>query len=212
MIIAEHLKRHGCSVSGLVHVGAHLGQEMQNYLDLGLERIVWIEADPDLARELGDRVAASTAPERQTVINSLIADADDCEHDFYKFSNNGESSSLFRSTPVLQERWPTVHETGDILHLRSQRLDTALQNAGVSPSQIDVLVLDVQGAEVLALKGAGGFLDAARFVEVEVSQAQIYAGAPLIDEVSAALRAAGFTAMTDAPWHGDMVFARNGWN
>ncbi len=47
--------------------------------------------------------------------------------------------------------------------LTSSRLETALDGLGLAPEDVDVMVLDVQGAELLCLKGAGRYLDHVTF-------------------------------------------------
>jgi hypothetical protein len=73
---------------------------------------------------------------------------------------------------------------------------------------VDVLIVDIQGAELLALRGAGEFLSHVRYLEVELSKESIYEGAPLAGEVEAFLKAAGFVRETEMPWHGDAVYRR----
>jgi FkbM family methyltransferase len=208
MIIADYLHRAGYSPRGIVHVGAHWGQEMDAYCSLNPQRLVWIEAESIHAQRLRERVAAHSHAGIQTVIQALIADVDGRKMAFHRFSNDGESSSVFRGTDVLSGRWPNVRETGETITLTTSRLDTALQQAGVTESEIDVLVLDVQGAEIMALEGAGKFLNSVSYVEAEVSQEAIYEGGPLVDAVVEKMAEAGFRPMTEIPWHGDVVFAR----
>jgi FkbM family methyltransferase len=207
MIIADHLKRIRHRPRGIIHVGAHLGEERDAYLALRPERIVWVEADPVLAKQLADSIAAQPSDVPQIVVEALVTDVDDDVRPFYLFSNERLSSSVFHSTQIKRDHWPSVRETGESLTLRTSRLDTALAAAGVEPESIDVIVFDVQGAELLALRGAGRFLDHAHFIEVEVSQEEIYEGAPLVGEVKSFLDAHGFAQVTSTtPWHGDIVF------
>jgi FkbM family methyltransferase len=192
---------------GIVHAGAHLAEEMDEYLAMQPGLIVWIEADPDLAARARARIGArANGATRQIVIQALITDRDGDPTPFYRFSNEGASSSVFRQTELLRETWPGLGETGDVLVLPSSRLDTALAAHGVTPDQIDVMVLDVQGAELLALRGAGAFLDAARFIEAEVSRAEFYAGGARARDLLMFLAENGFERMTRVPRHGDTVF------
>ena len=39
-------------LNGVIHVGAHQGQEVSNYRNLGVSPIVLIEANPKLAKDL----------------------------------------------------------------------------------------------------------------------------------------------------------------
>jgi FkbM family methyltransferase len=193
---------------GIVHVGAHVAEEMEHYLELGPALIVWVEADPAQVVRLETAIRRRESPIRQIAIEALVTDVDGQELDFHRFSNKGQSSSLFRATQTLHERWPDVRETGEVLRLTSSRLDTALRKASVGPDEIDVLALDIQGAELMALAGAGDYLSHAEFIETEVSQEEIYDGAPHAGAVEAVLADRGFRPVTKLPWHGAAVFRR----
>jgi FkbM family methyltransferase len=208
MIIDNYLMRRSYRPTGIVHVGAHRAEELEAYLSLRPDLVVWIEADPDLVGATKARVTSTEDKPKQLVIQALIADEDDRRMEFNRFSNDGGSSSLFRSNETLRARFPGVRETGEVLSLRSRRLDTTLREAGIAPSDIDVLVLDIQGAELMALRGAGEYLKAASFVESEVSTQEIYRDAPLGREIDAFLASQGLRRITHLPVHGDAVYAR----
>jgi FkbM family methyltransferase len=58
--------------------------------------------------------------------------------------------------------------------------------------RVDVVKLDVQGAELAVLRGAGGLLDRVRALDLEVEFNPIYRGQPLFGEIDAFLRERGF--------------------
>jgi FkbM family methyltransferase len=209
MIIAGLLSQMGYRPRGIVHVGAHYAQEMAEYLRLSPMVIAWIEADAGRCEQIRRiiRLAGDDAT-RQVVIEGLVADTDGEDLQFWEFTNQGASSSIFPSTQILRDAFPGVQETGEVKTLPTARLDTLLPIHGVSAAMVDVLIFDIQGAELLGLKGAGAFLKQARFVEVELSVQPIYEGAPLAPEVDAYLVEQGFERMTEIPWHGDAVYRR----
>lgn len=76
------------SVHGILHVGAHLCEELQSYKKILCDDIIWIEADPDTYLK-----AKEDNPE-QLIYNYLITDEDDIYVPF-NVANNNESSSIF---------------------------------------------------------------------------------------------------------------------
>lgn len=70
---------------------------------------------------------------------------------------------------------------------------------------------DIQGAELMALKGAGDLIKGAEVLYLEVNREPIYAGCALIDELDAWCDERGFvrvaTVWTRAEW-GDAVYIR----
>ena len=193
----------------IVHAGAAYLQELQTYQAMGARKVVWIEAVPELCALMPDTIAALGDGRVEHVwVQALITDRDGEPVEFHHFNNQDGSSSIFRSTEKLQERWRSVRETGKVSVLTSSRLDSVLAGLRVRPEEVDILVMDLQGAELLALKGAGAYLEHAAFVELEVSQEAIYDGGALFSDVDAYVQAAGFTRVSRLPWHGNVVYVR----
>lgn len=209
MIVNKYLKATRFKVKVGVHVGAHVAGEAQKYETLGIERLIWFEADDEAAHWARETLARRPeGPTEHILVEALVSDVDGVDTEFHVFNNHGGSSSMFRATKRLHQYWPKLRETGQVKRIRSARLDTLLDQLSVDPVDVGLLVFDVQGAELLCLRGAGRYLDEATFVEVEVSKEEIYAGGALATEVDALLVQRGFTLVSDVPWHGDAVYAR----
>ena len=74
---------------------------------------------------------------------------------------------------------------------------------------IDLIWMDLQGAELLALQSAGDMLDKVRFIYTEVSHRPIYTGQCLFDDVDAFLTARGFrrcTKINRERWQQDIIY------
>ncbi len=67
--------------------------------------------------------------------------------------------------------------------VRVCRLDDWCRENDLDPERIDLLKMDVQGAEVDALRGAVGILQTVRIVLLEVAFVSYYEECPLIDDV-----------------------------
>jgi hypothetical protein len=74
--------------------------------------------------------------------------------------------------------------------IETQTLAAWAQRSGVD--RLDVLKLDVQGAELAVMRGAGGLLDDVRALDLEVEFNPIYRGQPLFGDIDAFLRARSF--------------------
>jgi FkbM family methyltransferase len=99
--------------------------------------------------------------------------------------NPGASSLLRASGKYPLERY-VQREIG----VESTRLDTFLDLRNVAT--VDLLWLDIQGAELMALRGAGERLRDVKLVHAEVEFLEIYSGQPLFGEVRRYLRDHGF--------------------
>lgn len=71
-----------------------------------------------------------------------------------------------------------------------------------------MLLLDIQGAELLAVEGLGDFVTRFNLVEVEASVEAMYDGAPLFGEIDRFLTSLGFERISDVPWHGNVLYRR----
>ncbi len=93
-------------------------------------------------------------------------------------------------------RWTGVvgSETVDAI-----TLDDWCAKAGVQPNRVDVIKLDVQGAELRALYGARGLLQSVKAIMLEVSFVPIYKDCPLFGEIEAFMRESGFRQLAVYP-------------
>ncbi|MDP2120202.1 MAG: FkbM family methyltransferase [Hoeflea sp.] len=193
----------------IVHVGAHHGQEAARYQDWGANTVVWFEAAPDIYPALQSHLEtmAQRKPSlfcrlmgqtrtRHIAIQALVGAEDGGTAEFHLFDNDGASNSMFRMKRGDGDRFAQVRETGEVLKLPMRTLDAALDDAGVAPETVDVLVLDVQGAELMCLNGAARTLAACTYLESEVSREPVYEGGVLLSELEPWLAARGFKRRT----------------
>jgi len=88
-----------------------------------------------------------------------------------------------------QERFPFARATRKV-EVRMRRLDDWA--AGQDFEGEIFAKIDVQGAEMLVIRGGQDFLRRVRMLVIELSFAELYEGEPHFDEVHAALKALGF--------------------
>jgi FkbM family methyltransferase len=192
----------------LVHVGAHLAQERGHYEALGYRKILWIEGSPAvharLAESLAHDAAAGATKAQHLSACALCTDREGEAIALREFSNDGMSSSIFGASATLRERWPELKETGRSEEVPSRQLDALL--AELRFGTVDVLVVDVQGAEALVLQGATAVLAEVKAVVSEVSTQPLYEGGVLFAELSDLLAGHGFVPMSVPRRHGDMLF------
>ena len=198
----------------LVHVGAHLAQERTRYEDAGLEKILWIEGSPTTYSKLSKLIEQQNKDNldhrrvaRHAASCALMTDMDGEELTLKGFSNDGMSSSIFATGEAMKKRWPTIQETGLGETCKTFRLDTLMAGQDFI-EKIDVLVVDVQGAELVVLKGASTCLAQARAVICEVSSRPYYEGGVLYPELAALLKSCGFEPQSVPRRHGDMLFIK----
>ncbi len=170
------------SAKGVIHVGAHAGQERDLYGDLP---VVWVEALPLVFSVLCERIADKP---HQQAFNYLVADGKP-----YKFglSNNAAQSSSIFDLKGHKDLWPDVGYIAAV-EMESVTLAEVIERHGLDLNVYDALVLDVQGAELLALRGAGEQLRRFKWVLAEAADFEAYAGGCQLRDLDEYLRGFGF--------------------
>lgn len=154
---------------GVIHVGANIGQERDDYAERGLA-VLWIEPIPEVHLKLAENIRDYP---NQVAIEALIADSE-VEHILHVADNEGASSSIFEFGKH-KDIWPDINYTHD-LKIKSRTLPTVLRDAGIDPTDYDALVLDTQGSELLVLRGAEGMLSKIKYIKAEAAEFESYRG------------------------------------
>jgi FkbM family methyltransferase len=190
----------GVRPSGVLHVGAHEGEESAAYHAAGWAPVLWVEALPDKAGELAERL--SRMPD-QRVLSAVAWDVDGVSLTMRR-TNNGQSSSVL---PLGTHR--TEHPDVCVVEemaVESSRLDTLLSGGEY---EFDFVNLDVQGAELRALRGLGERIHDVKWIYSEVNEGPLYVGVNLITEIDEYLSGLGFVRvdvqMTSHGW-GDALY------
>jgi FkbM family methyltransferase len=185
----ELLVEHGVEPEGIVHIGAHYGQEAGHYRKYVGEKVAWVEAHPDYYAKLADNPELGS----QLAVNACISNVTGETVDFY-ITKDEYASSLLKPefhqvqnphAPITGKIQVTTTTYSDLLdNLTSPQDRLLFENA-------NVLVLDVQGAEIMVLEGMGS-LDQFDAVATEYSTVEFYEGGPRLADLDEFLGAAGF--------------------
>lgn len=187
---------------GVLHIGAHFGEERFMYAKFQ-KPVLWVEAVPDYFKQLMANIEAIDDQEARLF---LLSDEERVV-DFYIASNEGASSSLY----ALSKK-NGFEKTGlkmeSTVQLKTIRLDQALSEEDFL--KFDHWVVDVQGAELAVLKGAGEYLSFSNSIQVEVSRREIYVGGAEYSELVDFLNHRGFVQIWEAHTgeHMDVLFLR----
>lgn len=195
---------------GIMHLGAHLGQEAEYYSSLD-KPILWIEAIPNIYARLIENIKNFN---NQTALNALLTDKDNILHTF-NISNylDGVSSSIFefgKYSEGEKSLWPKhkLHMV-DKIDLLSVRLDTLLEANKIDVSRYNFWIVDLQGAELLALKGAERSLKNCDMLYTEVSLDEVYKDGVLYPELVSFLSSQNFIpAFEPTKIHDDVLFIK----
>jgi FkbM family methyltransferase len=116
---------------------------------------------------------------------------------------NPGASSLF----IANADYPSEKYVQNKVDVDCIRLDVLCRQLQIDV--IDLIWMDLQGAELLALQSAGALLDKVRYIYTEVSHRPIYDGQCLFDDVDAFLTTHGFKLCTKVDrnrWQQDLIY------
>lgn len=204
--ISSLLKKNGIIPRGVIHVGAHQAGELEDYLRMGFSKILYVEANPALIPLLRKKAEAYAG--KVIIAHAAASDANGVA--CLRVTSMDQSSSIL---PLAKHRdiYPSIREISQV-EVRSRRLDTLLIEEGLKPEDFNFLNLDIQGAELMALRGATELLTAVEAVNTEVNLQELYKGAALLGELETFMSKLGFNREAMAtPWHptwGDAFYVR----
>ena len=204
--IAALLRAHGITPRGVIHVGAHQAGELEDYLRMGFTKILYVEANPALIPGL--RAKAAVYGGKVIIIHAAASDADGTVR--LRVTSMDQSSSIL---PLAKHKdiYPSIREVAQV-DVRGRRLDTLLAEEGLRAEDFNVLNLDIQGAELMAVRGATELLAGIEALNTEVNLQELYHGAGLLGEMEKFMDKQGFgRAAMVTPWHpswGDAFYVR----
>lgn len=190
---------------GILHIGAHFGQEMNAYREQTDAPVVFVEAMPETYRELCRRMAYY---DRVKCIHACISDVDGQQVTFNISNNEGQSSSLLDFGTHTSEH-PTVVFTKKI-RLQTTTVRSMLRDHHVPAEELDFINIDLQGAELMALRSMD--LRHVKYAYIEVNQKHLYRDCPLVEDIDAHLADYGLrrveTSWTPHGW-GDAFYIKS---
>ncbi len=199
--LADVIRSNRLTITGVVHVGAHRGEEAAAYQQAGITDVTWIEGDPELLPVLTHKLRRYPT---HRIIEAVVTDVDHGWTTFHR-ANNFQSSSVL-DLGTHKQASPDVHYVGDVT-LPTRTLDSLADQHGLTGN---LLNLDVQGAEGLVLAGASEFLAGVDCVYSEINVEELYVGCVRLWDLDALLASHGFirtdTKMAGAVGWGDGVW------
>ncbi len=189
------------NIDGCFHIGAHECEELSFYNHLGLksEDIIWVDAIQSKVNEAIDKGIPN-------VYNAVITDKDD-EEIVFNISNNVQSSSVLEFGTHSHEHPWVVYV--DKIKQKSITIDTFFEKNNINASKYNFWNFDIQGAELMALKGATKSIKHAKVLYLEVNEKELYRNCGLISDIDIFLSQYNFkrvlTNMTVHGW-GDALY------
>lgn len=187
----ENLKeKYNLNIKGVLHIGAHVGQEFNTYKKLGIENVMFFEPIESTFNRLKNNVGNNAI-----LINSALGNIEGEVEMFTETINEGQSSS------VLQPDYHLVQHPNIQFNGREKVKITKLDNFINTKNNYNFINVDVQGYELEVFRGGSEFLNSIDYIMTEVNRAELYKGCAKIEELDEFLNSYGFERV-ETTWDG----------
>ena len=180
------------NIKGIIHVGAHYGEELSEYVKNGIQDIVVFEPLSECFYVLAQKVMNLNAniDGHQVALGSVPGTAT-----MYLSDNEKQSSSILKPKVHLTHH-PNVKFDG------TEEVEVDLLD-NFDTKEYNFLNMDVQGYELEVLKGAIETLKHVDYVYCEVNRDEVYEGNAYVEEIDEFLSAYGMERV-ETSWEGQI--------
>jgi len=183
------VKKYNLSIKGIIHIGAHFGEENNVYNKLNIKNRVFFEPLEKNYEKLVENVKG------YLTYKLALGNESKKVQMFVESANQGQSSSILK--PLLHlSQYPHIQfnetEIVEMKRLDEINIDTKLYN---------FINIDVQGYELEVFKGATKTLESVDYIMSEVNRDEVYQGCVKINELIDFLKPYGFE-MVEQDWAG----------
>lgn len=177
------IQKYSLKITGVIHIGAHYGEEVIDYNRNGIKDIILIEPGETAFNKLKNKFGGH---HHIKLLNYACASVDGMATMYTETANQGQSNSLLQPMRHLQH-YPDIQFKGTE-KVRVARLDTLM--IPFAKDKYNMINMDVQGAEGAVIIGAKYMLDQIDYIYTEVNDdaAQLYKNATKISELDDLLK------------------------
>jgi FkbM family methyltransferase len=184
------VKKYNVNLKGVLHIGAHWGEEDSIYDDLQISNRIYFEPLSKNHSVLASRLSNKWQCIKTALGNTVGEIVMNVEE-----ANNGQSSSIL--SPGLHLRqYPHIKFTSTEI--------VPITKLDLIPFQRDVMNfinIDVQGYELEVFKGSVETLKTVDYIMTEVNRDEVYVGCAKVNELDSFLHEYGFRRL-ETTWDG----------
>ena len=186
----DNLKaKYDLKIKGVLHIGAHVGQEFGTYKRLGINNVIFFEPIQGTFNRLKQNVGDSAI-----LVNTALGNTEGEVEMFTETVNEGQSSSILQPEHHLVQH-PSIQFNGKQT-VKITKLDNFIEDK----DKYNFINIDVQGYELEVFKGGSEYLKNIDYIMAEVNRAELYKGCAQIEDLDGFLTDYGFERV-EIDWH-----------
>jgi FkbM family methyltransferase len=203
-------KKINFDISGVIHIGAGSGAELKTYIEHNIQNIIMIEADKKSFFKLSIRKIMYDPMFRKNIslINQIISDKNEIMN--FNLTNVSDCNSILR-LKKHQDYYPHIKKIKQT-KIQSQTLNKLFKYK-YDIKKYNFINIDIQGAELLALKKASEILPFIDGIYTEINFEELYENCAMSDELDSYLMKFNFKRVyTNTDLHkswGDALYIKS---
>lgn len=183
-------EKYNMKIKGVIHVGAHFGQEHHFYKSKNITNIVYFEPLKNTFNVLKQNIG------HDAILFNLALGNETKEVEMFVESNNQGQSSSILEPKLHKSQYPgIVFDKKETVHMKK------LDDVELEFNSYNFINIDVQGYELEVFKGATKILDKIDYIIAEINRDELYENCTKIDELKDFLGSFGFI-LKEEDWAG----------
>jgi FkbM family methyltransferase len=174
--------------TGVIHVGANIGQERALYARFNLD-VIWVEPMPASYAKLLANLAGFP---RQRGYQYLLTDKEEQEYELLLSGEDYMCSSILPYGKIGEANPGERYEVVGSLRIASSTLTALVKKERIDISHFQTLIIDTQGSELYVLRGAVELFPHIFFIKVEVADYEGYQGCCTVKDMNEFMNAHGY--------------------
>ena len=188
--LEEIVQKYQLKIKGLIHVGAHYGQEYELYQKLGIANLIFFEP---LGKNF--EILKTHVGEKAKLFQLALGNENKPVKMYVETVNHGMSSSILKPQKHLEQFPQIVFDQDEIVEM--VRLDDFLSEK----ENYNFLTIDVQGYELEVLKGSRETLTHISGILTEVNRDELYSNCVRVEQLDDFLKNFDFYRV-ETNWEG----------
>lgn len=202
MLLHTLVSKYNLEIKGVIHIGAHYGQEYEEYERFGITDLLFFEP---VKKNYDGLIKNLPKSNRIKTFNLALGNETGEKDMFIEQANFGQSNSLLEPKEHLKQ-YPSIKFT-DKETVKIDKLD----NIQYDRTLYNMINIDVQGFELEVFKGAKESLKHIEIIYSEINLVEMYKGCVLVHELDNFLKQFGFyRILTDTHYKnwGDALYLK----
>lgn len=189
------IRQYKVNITGVIHVGGHIGDELHEYKNNGIENIIIFEPQQHCFQKLSERTKEVGLPAK--LVNLALGNISG------RVQMTSDPTGLCGSIlkPKLHLELSPDVIFSETLDVEISKLDDEIPENHT----YNFLNMDTQGYELEVLKGGAKTLEKIDYVYTEVNQAEVYENNAMIHELDEFLLKYGIERIATG-WHGSQTW------